>query len=64
MRGDDAVQFIVAARPPGIPAIAVEPETQAPDGARRLTNGEPGGLELIAPGAALALTAWLDIERN
>jgi aldose 1-epimerase len=51
--------FIVAASPAGIDAVAVEPETHAPDGLRRLTRGEPGGLVLVAPGASLALTATL-----
>lgn len=64
MRADAAGRFIVAARPPGIPAVAVEPETQAPDGARRLMRGEPGGLQLIAPGETLALTATIAFERT
>ena len=49
----------MAAGPAGIDAVAVEPETHAPDGLRRLTRREPGGLVLVAPGASLALAATL-----
>ncbi len=51
--------FIVAASPAGVDGVAVEPETHAPDGLRRLARGEPGGLVLVAPGAALELAATL-----
>jgi len=47
---------IVAAHVKDVPdAIAVEPETHAPQGLRRLVKGEPGGLAMIAPGDALRL---------
>jgi aldose 1-epimerase len=56
--------FIVAARLPGIGAIAVEPETHAPEGIRRLLRGEPGGMSLLAPGETLELTMELAFERG
>ena len=62
MRVVAPTRFIVAASPGGIDAVAVEPQTHAPDGIRRLLNGEPGGLALIAPGASLALGVRLAFE--
>ena len=51
------VDHIVAATPAHIDAIAVEPETHAPQALRRVLNGEPGGLRILQPGEQLALTA-------
>ena len=58
------VLFIVAASPGDKDAVAVEPQTHAPDGIRRLLNGEPGALSLIPPGETLALTMRLSFERT
>jgi aldose 1-epimerase len=58
-----AVPFIVAACLPGTDAIAVEPETHAPDGLRRIALGEPGGLDLIEPGGSLVLDITLAFDR-
>ncbi|HEX2754432.1 MAG TPA: hypothetical protein VHM48_03155 [Candidatus Limnocylindrales bacterium] len=55
-------RFIVAASPIAIDAVAVEPETQAPDGLRRLARGEPGGLVLLPPGGSLELVVRLAFE--
>ena len=63
----EAVQsdrYIVAAALPGTDAVAVEPQTHAPDGLRRLQHGEPGGLALLSPGAALELRVGLRFERT
>lgn len=57
-------RFVVAANPAGTDAVAVEPQTHAPDGIRRLVNGEPGGLALIAPGDRLELVVGLTFERT
>ncbi|HLO36021.1 MAG TPA: hypothetical protein VK194_08060 [Candidatus Deferrimicrobium sp.] len=57
-------RFVVAASLAGIDGVAVEPETQAPDGLRRLASGEPGGLVLVEPGDALELTAALAFARE
>lgn len=62
-RSDDGV-WIVAASPQGHEAIAVEPQTHAPHGLRRLLNGDPGALHLLAPGATLSLTIELSFSRR
>ncbi len=54
---------IVAASPVGSGAVAVEPETHAPQGLRRLLAGEPYGLAWLAPGAAIHLTTRIEFER-
>jgi len=46
---------IVAASVTARSAIAVEPQTHAPHGLRRLLNRDPGGLDVIDPGAAIEL---------
>jgi len=53
------VPFIVAASPAEIDAVAVEPETHAPAGVRRLLAGEPGGLALLPPEATMTLEVHL-----
>ena len=53
---------VVAANPVDVDAIAVEPQTHAPDGLRRLLNSEPGALQLIAPGEALELRIEIEFE--
>jgi aldose 1-epimerase len=55
---------VVAASPSHIDAIAVEPQTHAPRGLRRLLAGEPDGLALLSPGQTLGLTMELAIERT
>ncbi len=55
--------YVVAASPSDVEAIAVEPETHAPQALRRLRNGEPGGLTMLEPGGALELTTDLAFER-
>jgi galactose mutarotase-like enzyme len=57
-------RFIVAASLAGTDAVAVEPQTHAPDAIRRLVNGEPGGLALIPPGETLELVVGLAFERT
>jgi aldose 1-epimerase len=63
MTVDAPSRFIVAATPPGTDAVAVEPQTHAPDGIRRLLEGEPGGLALIPPDGFLELVVGLAFER-
>jgi len=43
-------------------AIATEPQTHAPQGLRRLLNGEPGALTLIEPGATIELPISFDFS--
>ncbi len=63
MRMRSPTVFIVAASPARLDAIAVEPETHAPQGIRRLLSGEPGGLTMLDPGRVLDLTVELAFER-
>ena len=52
--GPDA-RFLCAASPSTVGYVAIEPQTHAPNGLRRLLNGEPGGLALLDPAASLSL---------
>jgi aldose 1-epimerase len=63
-RVSPTVRYLVAASPGEIEAVAIEPQTHAPAGLRRLLNQEPGALELLDPGATLALTVRLVFERG
>jgi len=62
MRTNPPVPYIVAAGPPDRDAVAVEPQTHAPAGVRRLQRGEPGALEILGAGATLALEIRLDLS--
>lgn len=55
---------IVAANPGNRAAIALEPETNAPQGLRRLLDGSPGALTLLDAGEVLRLTSVLEFERT
>ena len=56
---------IVAARLPTMDdAIALEPQTHAPQGLRRLVNGEPDAMTLLPPGETLRLSATLHFARG
>lgn len=55
--------FVAVATPEAIEAIAVEPQTHAPDGLRRLVNAEPDALARLAPGEALRLALRITVER-
>ncbi len=66
MRADAPTLCIVAARlasQAGGDATAVEPQTHAPQGIRRLINGEPDAMMLLVPGAILALRVSLAFRR-
>ncbi|MES2210231.1 MAG: hypothetical protein V4515_08605 [Chloroflexota bacterium] len=60
----DAGLCIVAASPAGADAVAVEPETHAPQGLRRLLTGAPHGLAWLAPGGSIHLTTRMIFERG
>lgn len=64
MRVLTATPHIVAANPGNRSAIAVEPETHAPQGLRRLVAGSPGALTLLATGETLRLTSVLQFDRS
>lgn len=53
---------IVVASPSSLDAVAVEPQTHAPQGLRRFLNGEPGGLHALDPGDTIGLTTELAFE--
>jgi len=55
--------WIVAASPRSVDAVAIEPQTHAPYGLRRLLSGEPGGLRPLEPGDTLELTTELAFDR-
>jgi aldose 1-epimerase len=60
----DAPVWIVAASPPDLEAVAIEPQTHAAFGLRRFLAGEPGGLQPMAPGATLRLRIELAFESS
>ncbi len=59
---EPAGSYIVAANPGNRDAIALEPETHAPMGLRRLLNGQPGAMTLIASGESLSLVTSLALS--
>jgi aldose 1-epimerase len=62
LRAPASALCIVAADAPERGAIAVEPQTHAPQGLRRLLNGEPGALTVLQPGQELVLPITIDFE--
>jgi hypothetical protein len=46
---------VAVATPTSLDATAVEPQTHAPWGLRRLAAGDPDGLALLGPGEVLGL---------
>ncbi len=60
----DAGLCIVAASPADSGAVAMEPETHAPQGIRRLLAGQPHGLTWIEPGQSIHLTTRLVFGRS
>jgi aldose 1-epimerase len=54
----------VAAHLANVDAIALEPQTHAPQGLRRLINGEPDPMALLQPGATLTLSVNLRFDRG
>lgn len=60
----DAGLCIVAASPADGGAVAVEPQTHAPQGIRRLLAGQPHGLTWMQPGQTIHLTTRVVFERS
>jgi aldose 1-epimerase len=54
---------IAVASPSTLDAVAVEPQTHAPQGLRRFLRGEPAGMHAVAPGEALRLAIEMVFER-
>jgi aldose 1-epimerase len=63
MRTAPPTEYVVAASPADVDAIAIEPQTHAPQGLRRLLRHEPGGLAMLDPGQALILGVQLAFDR-
>ncbi|MDQ2689791.1 MAG: hypothetical protein M3Y29_05910 [Chloroflexota bacterium] len=61
MRASGAAVHVVAASPPELDAVAVELQTHAPQGLRRLERSEPGALALLEPDGRLSLTIELAV---
>ena len=61
---EPANAYVVAANPGNRDAIALEPETHAPMGLRRLLKSEPGAMTLIAPGEKLSLVTTLTLSAD
>ncbi len=64
MRVEGRQRYIVAASPPDVDAVAIEPQTHAAFGLSRLLRGEGGGLTLIEPGEQLQLITELEFIRG
>jgi len=63
MRVSPEGAYLCAASPAALGAVAVEPQTHAPDGLRRLANGESGALQLLEPSATLQLAVELEFAQ-
>ena len=57
-------RYVCAASPAGRDAIAIEPQTHAPHGLRRLLNAEPGALAWLDPGQTLDLGLELAFQQR
>jgi aldose 1-epimerase len=60
----DASPCVAVATPSDPAATAVEPQTHAPDGLRRLINGEPDAIAVLAPDETLRLGLRLQLRRR
>ena len=56
-------RYVAIATPPDLDAVAVEPQTHAPDGLRRLLEGRSDGLAWLAAGDALTLELAIEVRR-
>jgi aldose 1-epimerase len=63
LRAQAPALYVVAASPGHLNAVALEPQTHAPQAIRRLLNGEPGALAMLEPGASLQLRVQLAFGR-
>jgi aldose 1-epimerase len=60
---DAPAALVAVATPPGLDAIAVEPQTHGPDPLRRLARGDVDPPLLLPPGASLRLAIRITVER-
>ncbi|HET7082839.1 MAG TPA: hypothetical protein VFJ00_03920 [Candidatus Limnocylindria bacterium] len=59
-----AESCIAVASPATLDAVAIESQTHAPQGLRRLLRGESGAMRAIEPGGVLELTTEIAFERS
>lgn len=59
-----SANHVAVAAPRDPEATAVEVQSHAPDGLRRLLNGEPGALDLLPPAAELAIEMTITVSRS
>jgi aldose 1-epimerase len=64
IRLESPAPHITAASPAWCDAIAVEPQTHAPEGLRRLLEGFPGAMRWIEPGDTLRQVMTFNFERD
>lgn len=57
-------RWLVAATPADRRAVAIEPQSHAPGGLRRLLAGQAGGLTWLAPGEAIEQRTTLRVRRG
>jgi aldose 1-epimerase len=57
-------RYVAIATPPDLDAVAVEPQTHAPDGLRRLLDGDDDGLAWLPAGEAMALDLDIKVNRD
>ncbi len=62
MRTSPEGAYLCAASPAALAAVAIEPQTHAPDGLRRLLNAEPGGLRWLEPRLTLHLAIEIEFR--
>ncbi len=63
LRATAPTVYVVAASPENVDAVAVEPQTHAPWGLRRLLDNERGGLDWLSPSSTLTLDSELTFRR-
>jgi aldose 1-epimerase len=63
MRVSGPTPHIVAARLSDRDAVAIEPQTHAPQGLRRLLRGEPGAMAVLGPDETLRLAVEIAFQR-
>lgn len=55
---------VAVASPTDVQAVAIEPVTNHPWALRRLADGEPGGMRLLAPGESQELVLTIEFARD
>jgi galactose mutarotase-like enzyme len=64
MAASVGARFVAMATPRGLDAVAVEPQTHAPDGLRRLLDGRADGLAWLPAREALTLELEIQVARG